>query len=242
MTDGNTSRMIEAIDLSKKYPDGTVGIQEVDFQVMGGEIFCLLGANGAGKTTTINLFFDFIKPTSGVAKICGIDANVEPLEAKKRAAYVSEDVALYPELSAFENVAFFARLGGVGGDRRKYRAALEAVGLRTGDFNRELRLFSKGMRQKVALAICWIRDADALFLDDPTIGLDPAATVEMLDILRGEAKRGKAVMMATHDLFRAREIADRVGIMRDGRLVLSLSRKELEGQDLEELYLKSMAG
>jgi len=150
--------VIEAIDLSKVFPNGHVALDGVSLKVNAGQIFCLLGANGAGKTTTIHIFFDFLKPSRGRALIRGIEVAARPLAAKRYAAYLSEDVALYEDLTAYENVRFFGRLGtGRQIGRTECRDALAAVGLQEAFFDRSPRSFSKGMRQKVGLAVCVVR-------------------------------------------------------------------------------------
>lgn len=235
--------MIEAIDLSKRYEDGLLALDAVNLKVNPGEIYCLLGANGAGKTTTINLFLNFIEPTTGKAMINGIDAAKDPLEAKKYLAYVSENVMLYGNFTARQNLDFFARLGGKRGlKKHDYYRVLREVGLQERAFEQRLKDFSKGMRQKVGIAIAIIKDAPAVLLDEPTSGLDPKAGAEFLEILDDLRGKGKAILMSTHDIFRAKEVADRVGIMKEGRKVMERTREDLEHEDLQALYLDYMRG
>ncbi len=235
--------MIEAIDLSKRYEDGVMALDALSLKVNPGEIYCLLGANGAGKSTTIHLFLNFIEPTSGRVLLNGIDVAASPLEAKRHVGYVSENVMLYGNFTARENLDFFARLGG----RQRlttsdYHMTLRRVGLPERAFERRVKEFSKGMRQKLGIAIAMIKDAPALLLDEPTSGLDPKAAAEFQDTLRELASRGKAILMSTHDIFRAKELADRVGIMKEGRKVMERTREELEFENLEHLYLDYMRG
>lgn len=235
--------MIEAVNLTKRYEDGLLALDALNLKINGGEIYCLLGANGAGKTTTINLFLNFIEPTSGKALINGIDVSKNPLEAKRHVAYVSENVMLYGNFSARQNLDFFARLGGKRGfSKDDYYSALREVGLQERAFEQKIRDFSKGMRQKVGIAIAVIKDTPAILLDEPTAGLDPKAGAEFMETLDELRERGKAILMSTHDLFRAREIADRVGIMKEGKKILERSRSELEREDLQTLYLEYMRG
>lgn len=235
--------MIEAIDLSKRYEDGLLALDALNLKVSPGEIYCLLGANGAGKTTTINLFLNFIEPTDGQVLINGINATKDPLEAKKYVAYVSENVMLYGRFTARQNLDFFARLGGKRGLKKQdYYRVLREVGLQERAFEQRLKDFSKGMRQKVGIAIAIIKDAPAILLDEPTSGLDPKAAAEFLEILESLRRQEKAILMSTHDIFRAREIADRVGIMKEGRKVMERTREELEHEDLQALYLDYMRG
>ncbi len=233
--------MLEAISLSKRYEDGNLALDTLNLKIEEGEIFCLLGANGAGKTTTINLFLNFIEPTNGEARINDINVLQYPLEAKKHISYVSENVMLYDNFSARQNLDFFAKLGGKTGLLREdYYSVFRRVGLKEDAFERKLRKFSKGMRQKVGLSIAIIKNASNILLDEPTSGLDPKAANEFTKILKGLREQGKSILMCTHDIFRAKEIADRVGIMKEGRLVMEKKRNEFEGLDLDKVYLEYM--
>jgi len=233
--------MIEATDLTKRYEDGLLAVDHLNLNIEEGEIFCLLGANGAGKTTTINLFLNFIEPTGGTPKINGIDVTKDPLEAKKYVSYVSENVMLYGNFTATQNLDFFTKLGGRKDmSRDDYHAVMRRVGLQERAFDQRLKVFSKGMRQKLGIAIAITKNAPAILLDEPTAGLDPKAGSEFLGLLRGLKEEGKAILMSTHDIFRAKDVADRVGIMKEGHLVMSKSAEELEAENLEQLYLEYM--
>ena len=233
--------MIEATDLTKRYEDGLLAVDHLNLNIEEGEIFCLLGANGAGKTTTINLFLNFIEPTAGTPKINGIDVTKDPLEAKKYVSYVSENVMLYSNFTATQNLDFFTKLGGRKDmSRDDYHAVMRRVGLQERAFDQRLKVFSKGMRQKLGIAIAITKNAPAILLDEPTAGLDPKAGSEFLGLLRGLKEEGKSILMSTHDIFRAKDVADRVGIMKEGHLVMSKSAEELEAENLEQLYLEYM--
>jgi ABC-2 type transport system ATP-binding protein len=233
--------MLEAKDLTKRYEDGVLALDHLNLRVDDGEVFCLLGANGAGKTTTINLFFDFIAATSGQALIDGIDVSVKPLDAKRRASYVSENVMLYGNFTARQNLDFFARLGGRDDcGKEDYYMVLRRVGLQEKAFEQRVKNFSKGMRQKLGIAIAIIKGAPNVLLDEPTSGLDPKAGADFMELLRELKGEDKAILMCTHDIFRAKAHADRVGIMKEGRLVMVRTREELQGEDLEKLYLDYM--
>jgi ABC-2 type transport system ATP-binding protein len=233
--------MIQAIDLTKRYDDGHLALDHLNLHIRPGQIYCLLGANGAGKTTTINLFFDFIQPTSGRATLNGFDCSKEPLEAKKHAAYVSENVMLYGNFTARQNLDFFTRLAGRR-DLRKddYHMVMRQVGLPERAFELRVKSFSKGMRQKLGIAVAILKQSPALLLDEPTSGLDPKAGAEFTVLLAQLRAEGKAILMSTHDVFRAKEIADIVGIMKEGVLIMEKTREELRAEDLEKLYLKYM--
>jgi ABC-2 type transport system ATP-binding protein len=152
--------MLQAIDLTKRYEDGLLALDHVNFEVKEGEIFCLLGANGAGKTTTINLFLNFIDPTDGQTLINNIDSARDPLEAKKYVSYVSENVMLYGNFTARQNLDFFAKLGGKKDlTKEDYYSVMRKVGLQEKAFEMKLKNFSKGMRQKLGICIAIIKDA-----------------------------------------------------------------------------------
>jgi len=235
--------MLEAINLSKRYEDGVLALDHVSFEVKPGEIFAMLGGNGAGKTTAINIFLNFIEPTEGETKINGITTHLDPLKAKELIAFVSENVMLYENFTALQNLDFFASIG-----RKKvysekdYRDALLRVGLSEEAHHKKLKNFSKGMRQKCGLAIAIVKDAPAILLDEPTSGLDPQAGhefIKLLDSLRGE---GRAILMSTHDIFRAKEIADTIAILNRSKIIMQKKASEVAGRDLEDLYLQYMAG
>lgn len=235
--------MIEAIGLSKRYEDGVLALDHVSFAINPGQIFAMLGGNGAGKTTAINIFLNFIEPTEGEARINGIVTHKEPLKTKKQTAYVSENVTLYPNFTAIQNLEFFARIGGkTGYTKNDYREVLLRVGLQEDAHNKRLKGFSKGMRQKCGIAIAILKNASAILLDEPTSGLDPQAGHEFLNLLESLRSEGKAILMSTHDIFRAKEIADTIGIMNNGMLLMQQPASELENKNLVELYMQYMAG
>ena len=239
----SSSPVIEARNLSKRYEDGVLALNRVSFEVHPGEIFAMLGANGAGKTTAINLFLGFIEPTEGEALVNGIPTHRDPLETKRHIAFVSENVMLYPNFTAVQNLDFFARLGGHNNyTRDDYRAVLNRVGLAEEFHNKKLKGFSKGMRQKSGIAIAILKDAPAILLDEPTSGLDPKAGHDFIQLLKSLKQDGKAILMSTHDIFRAKEVADTVAIMADGQMVMKESAATIVHQNLETLYMQYMAG
>jgi len=232
--------VLQAIDLTKSYGTQTA-LHPLNLEVKPGEIFCLLGANGAGKTTTINLFLNFIAPTGGAAKINGLDVVANPLETKKYIAYIPEQVSLYRNLTGFENLDYFATLAnGEALAKSKLIEYLREVDLPTGAEERRVSTYSKGMRQKIVIAIAMAKQAKALLLDEPTSGLDPKASNEFSQIIRKLAGNGTAILMATHDLFRAKEDGSRIGIMRQGTLRQVLNTDEFGHADLERIYLEHM--
>ena len=230
--------MLEVLDMSKHYGE-VHAVNNLTLTIQPGEIFTMLGANGAGKTTTLMVALGFTEPTAGTVKICGIDVTRDPLEAKKHVAYVSENVMLYGNFTAKQNLEFFTKLGG-----RKnvtdadYEQVMARVGLQADAFQRRVKGFSKGMRQKLGIAIAIMKDAEVILLDEPTSGLDPKSGAEFLQLLAELREENKAIWMTTHDIFRAKAIADRVGIMVGGELVKVLTKNELEDEDLEALYVE----
>ena len=232
--------MIEALRLSKTF-NGVPAVDALDLTIKPGEVFCLLGANGAGKTTTINLFLNFVAPTSGEARISGLNVVEHSVETKKRLAYIPEQVTLYRNLTGLENLRFFSRLAGATADSdQELITILAEAGLPEAQARRRLGTYSKGMRQKVGVAITIAKKAEALLLDEPTSGLDPKAANDFSVLISDLAKRGVAILMATHDLFRAKETGHRVGIMKHGRLVQVLDTETLSHTDLEQIYLRHM--
>lgn len=232
--------MLQAIDLTKRYDHGELALDALNLTVSEGEIVFLLGANGAGKTTTLNLFLNFISPTSGKALIDGLDSVHQSSETKRHLSYISENVMLYGDFTARENMEFFARLSGKKPTREACYNLMRKVGLKENDFEKRLKIFSKGMRQKVGLACILQKDTPNILMDEPTSGLDPKSAAELMNILLELRAEGKSVLLCTHDLFRARGVADRIGIMKEGRLVMVRHREEFLNDDLERIYLEYM--
>jgi ABC-2 type transport system ATP-binding protein len=233
--------MLEAKDLTKKYEDGLLALDHLNFKVEAGEIFCMFGANGAGKTTAINLFLGFIPPSEGTALIEGIDVVKEPLKSKEHVSFVSENVMLYDNFTAYQNVDYFSRLANKRNlTKAEYAHVMRQVGLQEEAFDMRTRNFSKGMRQKLGIAVAILKDAPNLILDEPTSGLDPKSGQEFLDLIMELKGEGKSIFISSHDIFRAKYIADRVGFMLQGKLVMMKTKKELKGEDLNKLYVEYM--
>lgn len=232
--------MLEAVQLTKDFGSHRA-LDALDLKVDPGEIFCLLGANGAGKTTTINLFLGFLQPTSGEARIDGVDVRSDPIGSKRKLLYVPEQIALFGELTGIENLAYFTALSGI--DDRSLahlRHCLDQAGLPAEAMARRASGYSKGMRQKVGLALAIAKQARALLLDEPTSGLDPQASAEFHSLIVRQRDAGAAVLMVTHDLFRAREVANRIGLMRAGKLRTIVDAAQITASGLEQLYLEEM--
>jgi ABC-2 type transport system ATP-binding protein len=233
--------MLSTVGLSKRYEDGILALDNLTLTVEPGEIFCMLGANGAGKTTTINIMLDFIPPTEGRVTVNGVDANEKPIEVKQYLSYLSENVMLYGNFTARQNLEFFTSLADKDDvAREEYHACLRRVGLPEKAFEQRVKEFSKGMRQRVGIAIVIMKDAPVVLMDEPTSGLDPRGATDLVELLKELRDAGKAIFTSTHDIFRAKDFADRVGIMKEGRLVMVKTREELEQENLEAIYLDYM--
>jgi ABC-2 type transport system ATP-binding protein len=232
--------VLEARDLTKRY-GAVLALDHLNLAVQPGETVCLLGANGAGKTTTLSLFLGFIKPSAGEVRVCGQSVPADPIAARRALGYVAEVVALYPSLTGRENLSFFSELAGVRLELSRSDALLAQLRFPVDQLNRPAGDYSKGMRQKLGLAIALLKGAQAVLLDEPLSGLDPAAANDLVGVLRETAAQGTALLISTHDIFRAKEVADRIGIMRHGSLVDLVEAASLSGEQLEQVYLKHMS-
>lgn len=232
--------MIITNNLTKKYGD-QIALDHLNLNVKEGEIYCLLGANGAGKTTTINLLLGFIEPTSGSAFINQLNVQENLRTTKRFLAYIPENLMLYPSLTAVENLDYFSGIAGKKLSDSDLRGFLKEAGLQSEAFDKRISTFSKGMRQKVGIAIALAKDAKVLLLDEPTSGLDPKASNEFGLLLQKLRVRGVATLMATHDLFRAKEVATHIGIMKDGQLKQQFMANDITLSELEDSYLHAMA-
>jgi ABC-2 type transport system ATP-binding protein len=233
--------ILQATALEKHYGSHPA-LRGLNLEINAGEVFCLLGANGAGKTTTIQLFLGFIEPTSGSAKIGGMEVREHPIETKKRLAYIPENVMLYPNLTGVENIEYFTTLAGVEDVAPgQLRLILERAGLPKDACDKPVGAYSKGMRQKVGIAMAIARQAKLLLLDEPTSGLDPKASNEFSQLVTSLREEGVAVLMATHDLFRSREVATHIGIMKRGQMVARVNPADVTHTDLEQIYLEHMS-
>ena len=208
------TRPIQAEDLTKRYGE-TLALDGLDLSIEPGEVYGYLGPNGAGKTTTIRLLLGIHRPTRGRAELFGIDAWADPVEAHRRVAYVSGEPFLWPGMTGAETIEFLARLHG--GTDRAYRD--ELVQRFELDTKKKVRALSKGNRQKVQLVAALATRADLLVLDEPTSGLDPLMEMAFRECIREAKERGQAVFLSSHILSEVEALCDRVGILREGRLV-----------------------
>lgn len=231
--------MLEARNLTKRYGTHTA-LNDLNLTIAPGEIFALLGQNGAGKTTTINLFLGFIQPSEGTALIDGISVAENLQESKKLLAYIPETVMLYSNLTGIENLEYFSSLAGFDYSKKELEQLLAKAGLQSQAFDQRLAGYSKGMRQKVGIAIAVAKKAKVLLLDEPTSGLDPKASNEFSEIIKTLATNGTTILMATHDIFRAKQVASRIGIMKEGNLQSVIHADSISANELESLYLKTV--
>jgi ABC-2 type transport system ATP-binding protein len=231
--------MINTKNLTKNFGE-KCALDKLNLKVNQGEIYCLLGANGAGKTTTIKLLLGFILPTNGIALINNKDVHQKAIDTKKSLAYIPENLTLYPNLTAIENLDYFSGIAGIQLSASELSNHLIEAGLEEAFFNKRISTFSKGMRQKVGIAIALAKNAQALLLDEPTSGLDPKASHEFGLLLKKLCDKGVAILMATHDLFRARAVATHIGIMKDGQLKKQFNARDVSLSELEKIYLDTV--
>lgn len=231
--------MITTKNITKKYGDFTA-VKNLSFDVKTGEILCLLGANGAGKSTTINMLLNFVEPTMGTAKINGLDVVEKPIKTKEFLTFIPENLMLYPTLNAVENLDYFTKLSGKKFETNKLKNYLSEAGLQDEAHENRVKTFSKGMRQKVGIALAIAKESKVLLLDEPTSGLDPKSSNEFMELLTKMKNDGVAILMATHDLFRAKEVSTHIGIMRSGVLENYSSSTNVSLKELESIYLDIM--
>ncbi len=225
MTDARTPILIEALTLA--YGEHRV-LDGLTLSVPPASITALLGGNGAGKSSTLSALLGFVRADGGRIEVCGIDPGRDPDAARRCIAYLPENVALYQHLSAVENADYLLTLSGNRKSRAAIADAFTAAGLQERAWHQRLGGFSKGMRQKVAIAVALLREVPVLLLDEPTSGLDPRATADFNGLLASTRARGTSVLMVTHDLLSAVDVADRIGFLEGGRIV---EQAEAHGPD-----------
>jgi ABC-2 type transport system ATP-binding protein len=214
----------------------------LSLRVPAGSITGLLGGNGAGKSTTLSTLLGFTRARSGTITVCGIDPAADPDAARRKIAYLPENVALYEHLTAVENADYLLALSGERQDRGAIAAALAAAGLQEQAWHQRLGGFSKGMRQKVAIAVALLRRVPVLLLDEPTSGLDPRATADFNQLLLQVRERGTAVLMVTHDLLSAADVADRIAFLEAGRVAHEVQADGPDRFDVRALHARFQRG
>jgi ABC-2 type transport system ATP-binding protein len=238
--------MIELDRLVKNF-GGLVAVNDVSLKIARGEFFAMLGPNAAGKTTTIKLLTGLIKPTSGSARICGFDVQSQPLEARRRMAYVPDFPFLYDKLTAWEFFRFTGQLFQLDAARIEKNAQELVARFHLGEFaGRALEGLSHGTRQRVAIVSALLHDPEVFVIDEPMVGLDPQHARIVKDVLKERSRAGMTVLLSTHELSVAEEMADRIGIVNGGKLIAVGTRDELRRQSgsagaLEEIFLSLTA-
>jgi ABC-2 type transport system ATP-binding protein len=237
--------IIETQDLTKVYGSITA-VDHLNLTISKGEIFGLLGPNGAGKTTTILMLMGLSEPTSGSIKVAGLNPVRQSLQVKRIVGYMPDNMGFYGDMTGRENLFYTARLNAIPSDRAKdlIEELLGKIGLKEAS-NRKVREYSRGMRQRLGIADVLLKDPEVIFLDEPTLGLDPEGTAELLDIiLELGKKQGKTIIISSHLLHQVQAICDRVGIFVKGKLVAVGSISELaeniEREQVIELKVSPM--
>lgn len=231
--------MIAIENTSKSYKDKQA-VNDLSLSVAAGEIYGLLGPNGAGKSTTLNMLLGFLKPDSGSTLINGAETTTDAKNARKQTGYIPENVNLYLYLTGIENLDYFCKLTGISYSKAELSDILSTCGLQVDAHNKKTETYSKGMRQKVGIAIAYAKKAKVYLLDEPASGLDPLASNELSVLLKKLADEGAAILMASHDIFRVRETCDRIGILKHGVLVKEINTSEVTANELEKIYLDYM--
>ena len=229
--------MIKLNDISKSFKNKKA-LDKLSLDVSSGEIYGLLGANGAGKSTTLNLLLGFLSPDSGSIEI--IDSTNNKTITNNEIGYIPENVNLYPYLSGLENLDYFCRIAGIKFNSSELKSLLNECGLEHDAYNKPTSDYSKGMRQKVGIAIALAKNAKIYLLDEPASGLDPMASNELSEILKKLSSKGATILMASHDLFRVRETCDKIGILKQGSLIKEMFSKDVTSNELENIYLSFM--
>ena len=230
----NMRKIISIKNLNKTF-NNDKAINNLSIDVGEGEIYGLLGSNGAGKSTTINILLGFLKPDSGISTINDIDTTINYKESRKYIGYISENVSLYPYLSGVENLDYFSKLNGKIHSQEEIKKLLNKCGLDNQAHQKRVETYSKGMRQKVGIAIALAKQAKVYLMDEPASGLDPLASNELSLLLKKLSSEGSSILMASHDIFRVRETCDRIGIIKRGTLVKEMSTSNVSTNELERI-------
>jgi ABC-2 type transport system ATP-binding protein len=240
--------IIDTRDLTKVY-ERQVAVDRLTFQVKEGEIFGFLGPNGAGKTTTLLMLLGLSRPTAGESRVCGIDPLRRATEVKRVVGYLPENVGFYHDMNPVESLRFIAELNGMYGPRAQERIldVLEVVGLKD-NLRKKIGAFSRGMKQRLGIAEVLLKDPRLLFLDEPTLGLDPDGAIRLIELIQSLNRDKKiTVLVSSHNLYQVQKISHRVGIMIKGKMVAlgtieALAKEKFGvGEDrysLEEIYMK----
>jgi ABC-2 type transport system ATP-binding protein len=244
----STDAIIETHELTKIY-NGQVAVENLSFSVNEGEIFGFLGPNGAGKTTTLLMLLGLTEPSSGKARVVGVDPTREPIKVKSMIGYLQENMGFYSDLNACQMLQFVAELNALPADiiDERITTALQMVGL-SEEMQKKIGAYSRGMRQRLGIAELLIKDSKVAFLDEPTLGLDPDASNRMIELIQSLCREKKmTILLSSHMLHQVQKICHRIGIMIKGRMVAQgdmdhLAKEKFgvgkEQYTLEEIYMK----
>ena len=230
-----SSVMLLAEGLHVQYGNQQI-LRGLNLSLRAGEIYALLGGNGAGKSTTLSAFLGVLRPTAGRVEVAGVNPAADADGARRHIAYLPENVALYEHLTARENVDYLLALSRTPRSLQAVERAFGDTGLQAEAWDRPVAGFSKGMRQKVAIAIALLRDVPVLLLDEPTSGLDPKATSDFNRLMLRLRGQGTAILMVTHDLLSAADSADRIGFLEGGRLAQETPARGAQRFDIQALH------
>jgi ABC-2 type transport system ATP-binding protein len=241
-------KVIETTDLTKRYQRQTA-VDGLTFSVLEGEIFGFLGPNGAGKTTTLLMLLGLSEPTAGRARVCGLDPKRNAREVKRLVGYLPENVGFYGDLTAVQSLSYVAELNAIARAQMadRIREALDLVGLKA-DARKQVGQFSRGMKQRLGVAEVLLKTPKVLFLDEPTLGLDPDGALRLINLIRSlNEEKGITVLLSSHNLFQVQKMCHRVGIMIHGKMVAQGSIESLAEEkfgvgdkeySLEEIYMR----
>ncbi|MFD1040541.1 ABC transporter ATP-binding protein [Virgibacillus byunsanensis] len=239
-----SSPSIKLTDLAKSYRKQKA-VHNLNLEVNKGELFGFLGPNGAGKTTTIKMLTGLLEPTSGTAEVNGIDIWKQPIQAKKNIAYVPDQPNLYPKLTGWDYLEFIASVFHVPEEKFQAKATelLSTFNL-TDQADDLIESYSHGMKQKIAICGALVHEPEVLFLDEPTVGLDPKSARSLKNLLRELCDNGMTAFVSTHILEIAEQMCDRVGIILDGDIIALGTMNELKSTDqsLEDIFLELTGG
>jgi len=244
----NQKAIIETHNLSKTYGN-QVAVDDLTFSIEEGEIFGFLGPNGSGKTTTLLMLLGLTEPTRGWARVAGFNPTKEAIKVKKIVGYIPENIGFYDDMNAIENLLFIARLNNIPDSvsSPKIKDALESVGLKD-EAEKKLGAYSRGMRQRLGIAEIYLKDPRIVFLDEPTLGLDPDGTTKIIEYIQSlSTDKNMTIFLSSHDLKQVQKISNRIGIMINGQMIAvgpieKLAKEKLGVEDkaisLDDVYMK----
>jgi len=244
----NQKAIIETHNLSKTYGN-QVAVDDLTFSIEEGEIFGFLGPNGSGKTTTLLMLIGLTEPTKGWARVAGFDPTKEAIKVKEIVGYIPENIGFYDDMNAIENLLFIARLNNIPDavSSPKIEEALEIVGLKE-EADKKIGAYSRGMRQRLGIAEIYLKEPKVVFLDEPTLGLDPDGTTKIIEYIQSLSKdKNMTIFLSSHDLKQVQKISHRIGIMINGRMIAvgpieELAKEKLGVEDktisLDDVYMK----